>query len=358
MAMLWLTFSAKGQQAQEPAKHVIPLYFTEPVSVDADDPSIWVNPKDLTESLLICTNKAAHPKGALVVYDLGGKTLQTFDGIDRPDNVDVAYGLRVGSRLIDIAVVTERYKKQLRVFEIDPRARRLRDISAKGGIPVFTGAVPAGGNAEDEAPMGIGLYKRPRDGAIFAIVSRKHGPKTGYLWEYRLFDDGQGRVRGETIREFGNFSGSKEIEAVAVDNELGYVYYADEDTGIRKWPADPDDPDADKELAIFGGTGVFAGDREGIAIYKREDETGYIICTDQIPAHARYYVYSREGTKSNPHDHSHMLFAFKGGLDSTDGIEVVSTPLGAKLPHGIFVAMNSKDKNFAVFSNDQFLTPM
>ena len=26
--------------------------------------------------------------------------------------------------------------------------------------------------------MGIGLYKRPKDGAIFAIVSPKAGPKT------------------------------------------------------------------------------------------------------------------------------------------------------------------------------------
>jgi 3-phytase len=268
--------------------------------------------------------------------------------------VDVAYGLRVGDRLVDIAVVTERYKKQLRVFEIDPQARRIRDISSGGGIPVFTGAKAAGGNPEDEAPMGIGLYKRPRDGEIFAIVSRKHGPKTGYLWEYRLLDDGNGKVRGEKVREFGNFSGSKEIEAVAVDNELGYVYYSDEDTGIRKWHADPDHPDAGKELAVFG-QGVFAGDREGISIYKHPDGTGYIICTDQVPDHTRYYVYAREGTKNNPHDHSKMLYAFEGGLDSTDGTEIVSVPLGAKFPHGIFVAMNSGGKNFAVFANESIV---
>ena len=71
--------------------------------------------------------------------------------------------------------------------------------------------------------MGIGLYRRPKDGAIFAIVSPKAGPKTNYLWQYRLDDDGTGRVKATFVRRFGAFSGNGEIEAVAVDDELGYV---------------------------------------------------------------------------------------------------------------------------------------
>ena len=90
--------------------------------------------------------------------------------------------------------------------------------------------------------MGVALYRRPKDGAIFAIVGRKNGPKSGYLWQYRLEDDGRGNVRALKIREFGQFSGTGEIEAIAVDDELGYVYYADEGNGIHKWHADPDHP--------------------------------------------------------------------------------------------------------------------
>lgn len=346
-------YAAPAQQTAA-LKHVDPLYFTDAVTVDADDPSLWVNPKNPSLSLIICTNKAAAPQGALVVYDLEGKTLQTVDGLDRPNNVDVAYGVKLGTRTVDIAVVTERNNKQLRVFEIDATTRRLRDVSSGGGIAVFTGAAEASGKAEDGLPMGIALYKRPSDGAIFAIVSRKHGPKRGYLWQYRLTDDGAGHVGGQKVREFGNFSDSKEIEAVAVDTELGFVYYADEDTGIHKWRADPDHPEAGKELALFG-LGVFKGDREGIAIYKRNDGTGYIICTDQLSSGTRYYLYSREGTPSDPHDHTQMVAAFEGGLDSTDGIEVNSEALGPKFPHGLFVAMNSKQKNFAIFSNDRIV---
>jgi len=117
---------------------------------------------------------------------------------------------------------------------------------------------------------------------------------------------------------------------------------------------DPDHPRAGEELALFGKR-VFQGDREGIAIYKRSDGTGYIICTDQVSNHTRYYLYAREGAKGDPHDHSNMVAAFEGGLDSTDGIDVTSAALGPRFPHGLFVAMNSGGKNFAIFPNERVL---
>ena len=115
-------------------------------------------------------------------------------------------------------------------------------------------------------PMGIAHYRRAHDGASFAIVAPKAGGTTNYLAEYRLtFDSAAGVVRGALVRRFGDFSGVGEIEAVAVDDALGYVYYADEEHGIRKWHADPDHPDATRELAVFGRAG-FKMQREGIAI--------------------------------------------------------------------------------------------
>lgn len=100
---------------------------------------------------------------------------QTFAGLDRPNNVDVEYGLPFGGQRADIVVATERLKQQLRMFRIEPDEPRLR---------------------------------------------------------------------------------ANEIEAVAVDDALGYVYYADEGDGIHKWHADPDHPEANRELAVFGRTGA------------------------------------------------------------------------------------------------------
>ena len=118
----------------------------------------------------------------------------------------------------DIAVLTERMGRRLRVYAIARDGSGLRDISA-GRMPILEGA------PDDEgAPMGIALYRRPKDGAVFAIVSPKFGPKENYLWQYRLGDDGTGRVKATFVRRFGTFSGLGEIEAVAVDDALGYLY--------------------------------------------------------------------------------------------------------------------------------------
>jgi myo-inositol-hexaphosphate 3-phosphohydrolase len=38
------------------------------------------------------------------------------------------------------------------------------------------------------------------------------------------------------------------------------------------------------------------------------------------------------------------------GADETDGIDICSTPLGPKFPEGIFLAMDSTPKRFAMVS--------
>lgn len=346
---------SRGDSAQEAASQlraaliattvdIRAKYGTERVAHDPDDPAIWVHPLDAGRSLIIGTIKVAAPDGAVVVFGMDGLVRQTFAGLDRPNNVDVEYGLPFGGQRADIAVATERLKQQLRMFRIEPDEPRLVDL---GGTPVLEGA-----QGEEAAPMGIALYKRPRDGAIFAIVAPKAGPRDGYLWQYRLSASGN-RVEATFVRRFGTFTGStliraNEIEAVAVDDALGYVYYADEGDGIHKWHADPDHPEANRELAVFGRTG-YRGDREGIAIYARADGTGYIVCTDQLDGQSEYHVYPREGTTGRPHDHSQELGVLRGTADATDGLEISSSNLGAALPHGAMIAMNSTPRNFLVF---------
>src|SRR4029453_18169358 len=161
--------------------------------------------------------------------------------------------------------------------------------------------------------------RRPSDGTIYAIVAPKSGPRTNYLWQYRLHDDGRGRVTGTFVRRFGDFSGTREIEAVAVDDELGYVYYADESAGIHKWHADPDAPGADRELSLFCTSG-YRQDREGLGIYSLANGTGYIVSVDQLPRDSVFHVYKSDGEPGRPHDHSATVATFTIGADSTDGL--------------------------------------
>ena len=321
-----------------------PAIITEKAAHDTDDPAIWINPKDPSKSLIIGTDK--DDDGALYVYDLDGNIIKekTVKNLKQPNNVDIEYGIILNGVATDIAVTTERLANKIRVYSLPD----MKEID-NGGIEVFEG--------EDlNAPMGIALYKRPTDGAIFAIVGRKKGPSTGYLWQYLLEDDGNGNVKGTKVRSFGNYSGFKEIEAIAVDDDLGYVYYSDEQICVRKYHADPDAPEADKELAIIH-TLDYIKDNEGISIYCNDDSTGYILVSDQNGS--RFRIYSREGTPAEidedpedsvparPHLHKLLKIVDVSTLRS-DGSEVTSVALGNKFPTGLFVAM-SDDKTFQLY---------
>ncbi len=336
-----------------------PVVTTEQVKWDTDDPAIWINPEDPSKSLIIGTDKDSD--GALYVFDLNGKIIEekTVRNLKRPNNVDIEYGLILNGKQVDIAVATERETNKIRIYSLPD----MKEID-NGGIEVFEGE-------KFQAPMGISLYKRPSDSAIFAIVSRKEGPMEGYLFQYLLKDDGKGNVTGTLVRKFGAYSGKKEIESIAVDDQLGYVYYSDEQYGVRKYLADPDAPDADKELGIIY-TQDYTEDNEGISIYCIDDKSGYILISDQSAN--RFRIYPREGTPADidiedPEDsvparpHLHKLLKIVDvSTNNSDGSDVTSVALGDIFPHGLFVAM-SDDKTFQLYDwsdiagNDLVIAP-
>ena len=142
------------------------------VALDPDDPAIWINRADPRRSLILGTMKVAAPDGALAVFGLDGRLHDLIKGSDRPNNVDVEYGLSLGGRPTDIAILTERAGRRLRAYAIAADGG-LRDVSSVSLTSILAGAPGLQG-----APMGIGLYRRPRDGAIFAIVAPKAGRGT------------------------------------------------------------------------------------------------------------------------------------------------------------------------------------
>ncbi len=298
-----------------------PAVVTQPTPHDTDDPAIWINPADPTQSLVIGTDKDSD--GGLYLYNLKGEIIGKSEPLKRPNNVDIAYGFKIAGRNVDIAVTTERETNKIRIFS-------LPDLKAvdNGGISVFEGET-------ERDPMGVSIYTRPSDGEIFVVVGRKTGPASGYLWQYKL-EENAGAIGGKVVRKFGNFSGKKEIEAIAVDNELGYIYYADEQVGIKKYFADPDKKD-DTELAFFGQKD-FKSDHEGIAIYKKSAETGYLLISNQQKN--TFMVYAREGSNGDPHKHT-LLAEIPVSTIECDGADVINVNLGAQFPNGMFVAMSN-----------------
>lgn len=300
-----------------------PTVTTAVVPNDTDDPAIWVNPADSTQVMVIGTDK--HEKtGGLYAYDMDGKIIKKVVPLDRPNNVDIAYGFHLAGKTVDIAVVTERGTDKIRVFSL-PDLKPLDN----GGIPVFEGET-------EKSPMGVSLYtqKQAAGNKIYAVVGRKTGPNGKYLFQYELQDKG-GVIVGNKVREFGSFQGGKEIEAIAIDNELGFVYYSDEGFGIHKYYADP--AKGNQELALFGQKD-FKADHEGIAIYKTTDSTGYIVVSNQ--QNNSFNIYPRAGDAGNPNQYTRIAEVPVSAIEC-DGADAISMPIGSKFPKGMLVAMSN-----------------
>lgn len=305
---------------------VKPVVVTEKVVFDTDDPAIWINRSNPSESVIVGTDKETD--GGLYIFNLQGKIINRISGLKRPNNVDVAYDMMLGGKLFDIAATTERESNKLRFFSVPD----LKPVDG-GGLEVFTGEFERG-------PMGVSFYKRTLDNTLYVIVGRKNGPAEGYLWQYKVIDD-NGQIALQLVRKFGKFSGKKEIESIAVDQFLGYIYYSDEQVGIRKYYADPDK--GNKELALFG-QGEYKADNEGISIYTLDDTTGYILVSNQ--SNSSFNIYPREGTNNNPHLH-HRVAEVPVSTQESDGSEVTSISLPG-FEGGLFVAM-SADKTFQYY---------
>jgi len=300
-----------------------PTVITEKVPHDTDDPAIWVNPQDSSEVIVLGTDKQ-EKNGGLYAYNMEGKIINKVVPLDRPNNVDIAYGFNLAGQKVDIAVVTERGTDKIRVFSL-PDLKPLDN----DGISVFEGEA-------EKSPMGVALYTQSdsSNSKIYAIVGRKTGESGRYLFQYEL-QDKDGVIVGNKVRELGKFQGGKEIEAIAVDNELGYVYYSDEGFGIHKYYADP--AKGNDELAVFGQKD-FKEDHEGIAIYKTSDSTGYIVVSNQ--QNNSFNIYPREGDAGQPNQYTRLAEVPVSAIEC-DGAEAISMPVGAKFPKGMLVAMSN-----------------
>lgn len=302
---------------------IIPDVITEFTLNDTDDPAIWVNPKNPAESIVFGTDKKTN--GAIYAFDLNGKIIQdkTIRDIQRPNNVDIEYGFQLNdSTVTDILVFTEREKQQIRMFSV-PDMMPLDG----GGFKVFEDEELE----ENRLPMGVSLYKSPKDATVYAIVGRKTGPAEGYLYQYALNADSLG-VSSNYVRKFGKFSGVKEIEAIAVDDENGFVYFSDEGVCIKKYHAEPSM--GNEEISCFGGE-YFDEDIEGIAIASYTDGHGYLIVSNQQKG--EFNIFDRETNA--------YINAVNLSTTETDGCEAVTVPLNDTFKNGLFVAMND-EKNF------------
>src|SRR5438034_9193733 len=72
----------------------------------ADDPAVWIHPRDPGLSLVLGTDKQGGS------YNMDGSEQQVVADAPRPNNVDVLYGFKLEGRTVDLAVASLQASKK------------------------------------------------------------------------------------------------------------------------------------------------------------------------------------------------------------------------------------------------------
>ncbi len=289
----------------------------------ADDPAIWLHPADPDLSLILGTDK----QGGLHSYNLDGSPVEVVSDTARPNNVDILYGFPLDGRPLDLAIASTRDPKHLgvMVWRIDANSRKLIDITSGPAIPVLKGK---------DVPYGICTYHSRKTGRCFFFVN----DKLGNIEQFELSAESGGKLSAKLVRAMKLKS---IVEGCVADDELGNLYVAEETVGIWDFAAEPDGPIAGKLIARVKENGLTA-DVEGLAIYAAAGGKGYLIASSQ--GSNNFKIYRRDGN----HEFVGTIQPKPGRFNSprdTDGIAVISTPLGKLFPKGCFVVQDGFNKS-------------
>jgi myo-inositol-hexaphosphate 3-phosphohydrolase/phosphodiesterase/alkaline phosphatase D-like protein len=309
---------------------------------DADDPAIYVNSTDAEKSLILTTVKNA----GLRVYDLSGKLLQEVNpGNIRYNNIDLQYGFKLGGESVDIAVASDRNNDKLAIFRINPNnpGEYLEDIT-DSSIGTLFQDLPFDPpySASTRSAYGLALYRSPVTDDYYVFATRR---ATGDVGQFKLIDQGNGKIGAERVREFTlpsptGVDRSPQTEGTVVDQELGFLYIAQEDVGIWKFQAEPNGGTTGTliERVRFEGGKNLTDDAEGLTIYYGKDGTGYLLASSQ--GDSTFAAFTREG---NNDFLGRFAVGNNGSIDSvqqSDGADVINVPLGSKFPFGLFVTQD------------------
>ena len=322
LATTFVLFSHRGGPAKTNSapriQEVVAAVETEPVSTggdSADDPTLWVNPSDAQQSLVIGTNK----KRGLAVYDLAGKEIQFL--ADGPmNNVDHRDDFPLDGKKVPLVTASNRSSNSIAIYKIDVETRRLENVAA--------------GVIKTIEAYGACMYHSNKTGKFYYFGTSKQG----VVEQYELFDAGQGKVSAKKVRQINV---GTQLEGCVADDEVGYLYVGEEDVGIWKYQAEPDANLERIKVDGVGTRGNLVADVEGLTIAYGTDGKGYLIASSQ--GNNTYAVYRREGT--NAYVKSFRIVA-GGNIDrvtETDGIHVTTANLGPLFPKGVFIAQDGSD---------------
>ena len=288
----------------------------------ADDPAVWVDESDPEASLIVATNKLR----GLVVYGLDGAVVSTND-VGRVNNVDLRDGVDVGGKQEIVVAATNRTTWTIDVLSLDPDSGALTPLLDAPISPDF-----------DEDPYGLCLYRSAASGALYVFANDQGGA----VEQWRL-DPGDTGLTGTRVRSWAVGS---QTEGCVADDANGWLFIGEEEVGIWRYRAEPGLSTAERVAADRVGVGEPAGGHlasnvEGLSIYAPPGggpDDGFLVASSQ--GNNTYVVYDR----APPHAYRGTFRVGEAGAidgaEDTDGLDVVSAPLGPRYPMGLLVVQD------------------
>jgi 3-phytase len=295
-------------RAERPLPVIAARAQTEPVARlgdVADDPAIWVSPRDVAQSRILGTNK----KQGLMVYDLQGKQTQMLES-GRLNNVDLRQGVQIDGQQFDLALATQRDDNTVVIYNIDANGW----VAELARFPTGLAEV-----------YGICLFQ-PRAGGLEVIVN----DKSGLFRQYKL------------ARSAGTWSGTQarafrvatQPEGCVADDQAERLFIGEERRGVWTLGARADASSTPKPVLMVGRD--LHADVEGMALYHGA-KASYLVVSSQgdnsyvvLDALAPFRVRGRFRVGMN-------VAAGIDGTSETDGLDVTSRNLGVGYEQGMLV---------------------
>jgi 3-phytase len=306
--VLLLVFLTGLPVGAQPA-NVAPVAETQPIvrggGDSSQDTALWVNAGTPAQSLL------------LVSDSIIGLSAFRLDGVEQDAvqsgptfGVDVRDGFALPGGAAPLVVVGDGALPGLNAYIVDPLLQRLRRVDT-GNLRV-TGF----------SPRTVTLYRSPT-GTLYAFISNAAG--TMQQLELRSMDGG---VESVPVRSFA-VGGA--VSGAVADDQQGFLFVAQQNTGIWRYSADPNA--SDERVSVAGTTAPLTAPLGGLSLYPLPNGTGYLLAASQ--GGNQVVIFNRQPPHAQVGSFSVVA---DGGIDPVNGpiaLEATSRALGPDFPSGL-----------------------
>ncbi|VVT07563.1 phytase [Erythrobacter sp. EC-HK427] len=283
----------------------------------ADDPAIWRNAADPSQSLIVATDK----KAGLYVYGLDG-AVRSFNDAGAVNNVDLVT-LDDGTVFVAASDRIDLANSHISTFTLD----------------TATGALTPLGRVTAGPGEGYGFCLGTHGGLTALNVI-----KDGRLREYSFAEWAPGETPSIALTR--EMAVPTQPEGCVYDNRDGTVYVGEETAGIWRFRAG----ETTGELVAPIDNQYLVADVEGLALALDGADGGYLIASSQ--GDNAYAVFRLPGME--PVGRFAIAAGAFGATEETDGIELMLGDFGPDYPQGLFVAQDGQNapaaQNFKLVS--------